>query len=151
MLTYTHNHAPGILLWHGSCHRNKNPNSKSFFNYDANLTKVITIELKVFGVFFAMLVSLYCVDLAVALSMLKTSVKFWGTSFKFCLRPCPYLFLSSTSFHVLIYKACCVLKLFLYPHINKIYIFKIYKFKLQTRIYETKWVMLCLFSERAHF
>ena len=85
MLTYTHNHAPGILLWHGSCHRNKNPNSKSFFNYDANLTKVITIELKVFGVFFTMLVSLYCVDLAVALSMLKTSVKFWGTSFKFWL------------------------------------------------------------------
>ena len=58
MLTYSHNHAPGILLWQCSYHRNEKQNSESFFNYDANLTSAITMELK--GVFFfAMLISLY--------------------------------------------------------------------------------------------
>ena len=36
MLTYTHNHAPKILLWKCSYHRNEKQNSKFFFNYDAN-------------------------------------------------------------------------------------------------------------------
>ena len=36
MLTYRHNHAPKILLWKCSCHRNEKQNSKFFFNYDAN-------------------------------------------------------------------------------------------------------------------
>ena len=58
MLTYSHNHAPGILLWQCSCHRNEKQNSESFFNYDANLTSVITMERK-FIFFFVMLVSLY--------------------------------------------------------------------------------------------
>ena len=57
MLTYMHDHAPGILLWQCFCHRNEKQNSESFFNYDANLTSVITMKLKY--VFFAMLVSLY--------------------------------------------------------------------------------------------
>ena len=46
ILTYTHNHASHTLLWRCSCHRNQKQNSKSFFNYDANLTLVITMELK---------------------------------------------------------------------------------------------------------
>ena len=46
MLTYTHNHAPGILIWKCSCHRNEKQNPESFFSYDANLTSVITMELK---------------------------------------------------------------------------------------------------------
>ena len=46
MLTYRHNHAPGILLWQCPCHRNKKQNSEYFFNYDVNLTLVITMELK---------------------------------------------------------------------------------------------------------
>ena len=36
----------GILLWQCPCHRNKKQNSEYFFNYDANLTLVITMELK---------------------------------------------------------------------------------------------------------
>ena len=39
-------YAPGILLWQCSCYRNENQNPESFFNYDANLTLVITMELK---------------------------------------------------------------------------------------------------------
>ena len=46
ILTYPHNHAPEILLWRCSCHRNEKQTFKSFFNYDANLTSVITMELK---------------------------------------------------------------------------------------------------------
>ena len=45
-----------------SCHGNEKQNSESFFNYDANLTSVITMELKfiyLFIYFFAMLISLY--------------------------------------------------------------------------------------------
>ena len=56
MLTYTHNHASGILLWY-----------KSFFKYDANLISVIPMELK-FIFFFAMLVSLYDVIDCVAIT-----------------------------------------------------------------------------------
>ena len=59
MLTYTHNHAAEILLWRCSYHRNEKQNSKSFFNYDGNLTSVITMELKFIFFFFAMLISLY--------------------------------------------------------------------------------------------
>ena len=58
VLTYSHNHAPGILLWQCSYHRNEKQNSEIFFNYDANLTSVITMELK-FIFFFVLLVSLY--------------------------------------------------------------------------------------------
>ena len=83
MLTYTHNHALGILLWQCSCHRNEKQNSEPFFNYDANLTSVITMELKVI-----MLVSLCDVIICDASSMLKTFVKFWGTFFRFWLCPC---------------------------------------------------------------
>ena len=43
---YTHNHALGILIWQCPCHRNGKQNSESFFNYDTNLTSVITMELK---------------------------------------------------------------------------------------------------------
>ena len=57
MLTYSHNHAPGILLWQCSWQRNEKQISESFFNYDTNLTSVITMELKFFS--FAMLVFLY--------------------------------------------------------------------------------------------
>ena len=46
MLTYRHNHAPKILLGMCSCYRNEKQNSKAFFNYDANLTSLITLELK---------------------------------------------------------------------------------------------------------
>ena len=46
MLTYSHNHLPGMLLWQCSCHIHEKQNSESFFNYDANLTTVITMELK---------------------------------------------------------------------------------------------------------
>ena len=45
---WAHNHAPGILLWQCSCHRNEKQNSESFFNYDTILTSVITMELKYF-------------------------------------------------------------------------------------------------------
>ena len=62
MLTCMHNHAPEILLWRCSCHRNKKQNSRSSFNY-MNCMK----------------------SLAVTSSTLKTSVKFWDTSFKFWL------------------------------------------------------------------
>ena len=83
MLTYMHNHAPGILLWQCSCHRNEKQNSEPFFNYDANLTSVITMELKFF---FSLRCWFLCVtSLAVTWSMLKISLKFWGTSFKFWL------------------------------------------------------------------
>ena len=58
MLTYPHNHALEILLGTCSCCRNEKQNSKFFFNYDANLTSVITMEFN-FIFFFAMLVSLY--------------------------------------------------------------------------------------------
>ena len=58
MLTHTHNHAPRFLLCLCSCHRNEKQKSESFFNYDTNLTSVITTEPK-FIFFFAMLVSLY--------------------------------------------------------------------------------------------
>ena len=86
MLTYSHNHAPGILLWQCSCHRNEKQNFKSFFNYDANLTSVITIELKF--IFLCLRCWLLCMtSLTVTSSMLKTSLKFSGTSFKFWLRP----------------------------------------------------------------
>ena len=85
MLTYTHNHAPGILQWQCFCHRNEKQNFKSFFNYDVNLTSVITMELKLIF-FFAMLASRYDVIRCTS-SMLRTSVKFWATSFKFWLRP----------------------------------------------------------------
>ena len=75
MLTYLHNHAPGILLWHYSCHRNEKQNSESFFNYDANLTSVITMELKL--ICFSLRCWFLCMtSLAVTSSMLKTSVKF---------------------------------------------------------------------------
>ena len=87
MLTYSHNHAPGILLWQCSCHRNEKQNSESFFNYDANLTSVITLELKF--VFFTLRCWFLCItSLAVTSSMLKAFMKFWGTSFKFWLRLC---------------------------------------------------------------
>ena len=75
MLTYTHNHAPEILLWRCSC-----------LQHDASLTSVITMELKLF---FSLRCWFLCMtSLAVTSSMLKTSVKFWGPSFKFWLRPC---------------------------------------------------------------
>ena len=48
MLTYTHNHALGILLWQCFCHRNEKQNFQSFFSYNVNLTSVITKELKFF-------------------------------------------------------------------------------------------------------
>ena len=87
MLTYTHNYAAEILLWRCSYHRNEKQNSKSFFNYDGNLTSVITMELKLF--FFSLRCWFLCMtSLAVTLSTLEISVKFWGTSFKFWLRPC---------------------------------------------------------------
>ena len=86
MLTYSHNHAPGILLWQCSCHRNEKQNSESFFNYDANLTSVITMELKF--IFFSFRCWFLCMtSIAVSSSLLKTAAKFWGTSFKFWLRP----------------------------------------------------------------
>ena len=86
MLIDTHNHALGILLWQCSCHRNEKQNSESFFNYDANLTSVITMELKF--IFFSLRCWFLCMtSLAVTSSMLKTSVKYWVTSFKFWLRP----------------------------------------------------------------
>ena len=69
MLTYTHNHAE---------------NSESFYNYDANLTSVITIELKFI---FWRCWFLCMTTLAMPSSMLKTSLKFWGTSFKFWIHP----------------------------------------------------------------
>ena len=87
MLTYSHNHAPGILLWQSCCHRNEKQNSKSFFNYDANLTSVITMELKF--IFFALRCwFLRMTSTHVTSSTLKTFVKFWGFSFKLWLRPC---------------------------------------------------------------
>ena len=46
MLTYTHNHAPEILLRRCSCH--KNEKKIQVCNYDANLASVITVELKFF-------------------------------------------------------------------------------------------------------
>ena len=46
------------MLWRCCYYRNQKQNSKSFFNYDANLTSVITMELK-FKFFFAMLIYLY--------------------------------------------------------------------------------------------
>ena len=58
MLTYTHNHAE---------------NSESFYNYDANLTSVITIELKFI---FWRCWFLCMTTLAMPSSMLKTSLKF---------------------------------------------------------------------------
>ena len=86
MLTYSHNHAPGILLWQCSCHRNEKQNSESFFNYDANLTSVITMELKF--IFFSLRCWFLCMtSIAVSSSLLKTAAKFWGNSFKFWLRP----------------------------------------------------------------
>ena len=86
MLTYLHNHEPGILLWQCSCHRNEKQNSESFLNYDANLTSLITVELKF--IFFSLRCWFLCItSLAVTSSTLKTSVKFWGVSFKFWLRP----------------------------------------------------------------
>ena len=72
MLTYSHNHAPGILLWNCSYLRNAKQNS--FFNYDAKLTSLITMELKNF---FSLRCWFPCMtSLAVKSSMLKTSVKF---------------------------------------------------------------------------
>ena len=59
MLIYTHNHIPGTLLRQYSSYRNEKQNSKSFFNDDANLTLVITMELNFIFFFFVMLVSLY--------------------------------------------------------------------------------------------
>ena len=53
-----------------SCHRNAKQNSESFFNYGANLTSVINMELSLRCWF------LYMTLLAVTPSMLKTSVKF---------------------------------------------------------------------------
>ena len=74
MLTQSHNHAPGILLWQCSCHRNSKQNSESYFNYDANLTSVITMELKTF---FSLRCWFLCMtSLPVTSSMLKISVKF---------------------------------------------------------------------------
>ena len=46
-----------VCYYDSVCHRNEKQNSESFFNYNANLTSVIIMELKFF--FFAMLVSLY--------------------------------------------------------------------------------------------
>ena len=67
-------------------HNQEKQNSESFFNYDANLTSVITMELKFF---FSLRCWFFCMtSLAVRSSMLKTSVKLWDTSFKFWLRPC---------------------------------------------------------------
>ena len=88
MLTFTHNHAPGILLWQFPCHRNEKQNSESFFNYDANLTSVIIMELKFMFFFFAMLISLYDViscDIINVKNFREST--FRGTSFKFWLRP----------------------------------------------------------------
>ena len=110
MVTYTHNHAPEILLWQCSCHRNKKNSfklQKSFFNYDANLTSVIAMELK-------FLFSLRCwflcmMSLALTSAILKTSVKFWGTSFKFWL--CPWFGK----------RYVCLLKRFLFLSIQRLY------------------------------
>ena len=89
MLTYTDSHAPEIFLWRCSCHRNEKQNSNSFFNYDSNLTSVITTELN----FFSLRCSFLCMtSLSVTPSVLKTSVKFWVTSFKFWLRHCDIRF-----------------------------------------------------------
>ena len=86
MLTYTDNHAPDISLWQCACLRNEKQNSNFFFNYDANLMSVITMELKF--IFFSLRFWFLCMmSLAGTSSMLKTSVKFWTTSFKFWLRP----------------------------------------------------------------
>ena len=60
MLIYTHNHIPGTLLRQYSSYRNEKQNSKSFFNDDANLTLVITMELNF--IFF----SLWCWFLCMA-------------------------------------------------------------------------------------
>ena len=115
MLTYTHNHAPGTLLWWCFCHTNEKQNSESFFNYDVNVTSVITMELNCFSLrcwFLCMM------SLAVTSSMLKTSTKFWCTSFKLWLRPCVTTFNTEQwrafigIFHERIFffsnkKACC--------------------------------------------
>ena len=75
MLTYSHNHAREILLWQCSFHINEKQNSKSFFNYDANLTSVITMKLKF--IFFSLRCWFHCItSLAVTSSKLKTSLKF---------------------------------------------------------------------------
>ena len=85
MLTYSHNHVPGILLWQCFCLRNAKQNSDSFFNYDANLTWVMTTELKIIF-FLSMLVSLYDV-ISCDIINVKNFRKIWGTSFKFWSRP----------------------------------------------------------------
>ena len=83
---YTHNHAPDISVWRCSCHRNEKQTSKFFFNYDANLTSVITVDSSL--IFFSLRCRFMCMTpLDVMSSTLKTSVIFWGTSFKFWLRP----------------------------------------------------------------
>ena len=49
-----------LTLWKvnvGRCHKNETQKSKSFFNYHANLTSVITMKLKLF--FVKILLSLY--------------------------------------------------------------------------------------------
>ena len=75
MLAYSRNHAPGILLWQCSCHGNEKQNSES------NLTSAVTMELNFFFSFRSWF--LHMTWSAVTSSMLKTLVKFWGTSFKF--------------------------------------------------------------------
>ena len=86
MLTYSHNHTRGILLWQCSCLRNAKQNSESFFNYDPNLTSLITMELKI--IFFPFQCWFLCMtSLAVDVINVKKFREIWGTSFKFWLRP----------------------------------------------------------------
>ena len=74
MLTYTDNNAPGISLCLCSYHGSEKQNSESFFNYDANSTSVITMEL--IFIFFPLRCWFLCMtSLVVTSSMLKTSVK----------------------------------------------------------------------------
>ena len=82
--------------------KNKIP-SLSSTTYDANLISVITTELKFIffhcDVCFCVWSNQCCVVIiAVTPSVLKTSVKFWGISFKFWLRSC-YLCIISSCLH----------------------------------------------------
>ena len=74
MLTYSHSHASGILLCQCSCHGNEKQNFESFFNYDANLTSVITMELNF--IFFLCDVRFSVTSLAVTSSLLKLAWNF---------------------------------------------------------------------------
>ena len=88
MLTYSHNHARGILLWQCSCHRNAKENFESFFNCDAKFNISDYYGTQVY--FFSVWCWFLCVtSLTMTSSMLKSSLKFWDTSFKFWL--CPWI------------------------------------------------------------